>query len=44
MVLLDTHIWLWSLQDAKRLGRRVHFKLTNSAKDCGCLQSALGKL
>jgi PIN domain nuclease of toxin-antitoxin system len=32
MVLLDTHIWLWSLQDAKRLGRRVHFELTNSAE------------
>ena len=29
-LLLDTHIWLWSLQDAKRLGRRVHYELTNS--------------
>jgi|HubBroStandDraft_5_1064220.scaffolds.fasta_scaffold21311_4 PIN domain nuclease of toxin-antitoxin system len=29
-LLLDTHIWLWSLQDAKRLGRRVRYELTNS--------------
>src|ERR1700689_197708 len=32
-LLLDTHIWLWSLQDAKRLGRRVHYELTNPANE-----------
>jgi PIN domain nuclease of toxin-antitoxin system len=26
-LLLDTHIWLWSLQDAKRLGKRVLHEL-----------------
>lgn len=26
-LLLDTHIWLWSLQDPKRLGRRVQQEL-----------------
>jgi len=26
-LLLDTHIWLWSLQDPKRLGKRVHREL-----------------
>jgi PIN domain nuclease of toxin-antitoxin system len=26
-LLLDTHIWLWSLQDPKRLGRRVQHEL-----------------
>ena len=28
-LLLDTHIWLWSLQDAKRLGRRLLRELHN---------------
>lgn len=26
-LLLDTHIWLWSLQDSERLGRRVRTEL-----------------
>lgn len=26
-LLLDTHIWLWSFQDPKRLGRRVQHEL-----------------
>ncbi len=26
-LLLDTHIWLWSLQDPQRLGRRVRKEL-----------------
>ena len=32
-LLLDTHIWLWSLQDSRRLGRRVQRELTNSANE-----------
>ena len=28
-LLLDTHIWLWSLEDHKRLGRRVSEELGN---------------
>lgn len=28
-LLLDTHIWLWSLQDTKRLGKRIQFELHN---------------
>ncbi|HXR18299.1 MAG TPA: type II toxin-antitoxin system VapC family toxin [Terriglobales bacterium] len=28
-LLLDTHIWLWSLRDPKRLGRRVQHELLN---------------
>jgi PIN domain nuclease of toxin-antitoxin system len=32
-LLLDTHIWLWSLQDPKRLGRRVLHELTNPANE-----------
>lgn len=28
-LLLDTHIWLWSLQDPQRLGRRVRNELRN---------------
>jgi PIN domain nuclease of toxin-antitoxin system len=28
-LLLDTHIWLWSLQNPKLLGRRVHQELRN---------------
>lgn len=28
-LLLDTHIWLWSLQDPSRLGKRVAHELTN---------------
>jgi PIN domain nuclease of toxin-antitoxin system len=32
-LLLDTHIWLWSLQDPKRLGRRVLQELANSANE-----------
>jgi PIN domain nuclease of toxin-antitoxin system len=32
-LLLDTHIWLWSLQDPKRLGRRVRHELTDPANE-----------
>jgi PIN domain nuclease of toxin-antitoxin system len=32
-LLLDTHIWLWSLQDPKRIGRRVQQELTNPANE-----------
>jgi PIN domain nuclease of toxin-antitoxin system len=28
-LLLDTHIWLWSLQDPRRLGKRVLQELKN---------------
>jgi len=28
-LLLDTHIWLWSLQDPNRLGKRAHEELRN---------------
>jgi len=28
-LLLDTHIWLWSLQDPSRLGKRVLHELRN---------------
>lgn len=28
-LLLDTHIWIWSLQDPKRLGKRVQQELRN---------------
>lgn len=28
-LLLDTHIWLWSLEDDKRLGKRVREELRN---------------
>ena len=28
-LLLDTHIWLWSLQDSKQLGRRLQRELRN---------------
>ncbi len=28
-LLLDTHIWLWSLAEPKRLSRRVHHELTD---------------
>jgi len=29
-LLLDTHIWLWSLAEPKRLGRRVHQELRDA--------------
>lgn len=32
-LLLDTHIWLWSLQDPARLGRRVLNELRNSENE-----------
>jgi PIN domain nuclease of toxin-antitoxin system len=32
-LLLDTHIWLWSLHDSKRLGRRVQHELRNTANE-----------
>ena len=32
-LLLDTHIWLWSLQDPKRLGKRVLQELKNPANE-----------
>jgi PIN domain nuclease of toxin-antitoxin system len=28
-LLLDTHIWLWSLDDASRVGKRTLFELRN---------------
>ena len=28
-LLLDTHIWLWSLQDSSRLGSRIQLELRN---------------
>jgi PIN domain nuclease of toxin-antitoxin system len=28
-LLLDTHIWIWSLAEPKRLSRRVHRELTD---------------
>ena len=32
-LLLDTHIWLWTLSDPKRLGRRVLQQLKNEANE-----------
>lgn len=32
-LLLDTHIWIWSLQDPKRLGKRVQQELRNPANE-----------
>jgi len=32
-LLLDTHIWLWSLQDASRLGRRIQQELRDPANE-----------
>ena len=32
-LLLDTHIWLWSLQDPSRLGRRVQQELNNAENE-----------
>ena len=32
-LLLDTHIWLWMMQEPKRLSRRVQEELQNSAND-----------
>jgi PIN domain nuclease of toxin-antitoxin system len=32
-LLLDTHIWLWTLQDPKRLGRRVLQQLKDEANE-----------
>jgi PIN domain nuclease of toxin-antitoxin system len=32
-LLLDTHIWLWSLQDPKRLGKRLQQELRNPANE-----------
>lgn len=32
-LLLDTHIWLWSLQDPKRLGKRVQQELRNPTNE-----------
>lgn len=32
-LLLDTHIWLWSLQDPVRLGKRVLHELRNPANE-----------
>jgi PIN domain nuclease of toxin-antitoxin system len=32
-LLLDTHIWLWSLHDPKRLGRRVRRELSDPANE-----------
>jgi PIN domain nuclease of toxin-antitoxin system len=32
-LLLDTHIWLWSLADPARLGRRVRAAITRSANE-----------
>jgi PIN domain nuclease of toxin-antitoxin system len=32
-LLLDTHIWLWSLREPARLGRRVRQELEDGAKN-----------
>ena len=32
-LLLDTHIWLWTLSDPKRLGRRILNQLKNEANE-----------
>lgn len=32
-LLLDTHVWLWSLRDPGRLGPRVRRELTNRANE-----------
>ncbi len=32
-LLLDTHIWLWSLQDPSRVGKRVLHELKNPANE-----------
>ncbi len=32
-LLLDTHIWLWTLRDPKRVGRRVMQHLKNEANE-----------
>jgi PIN domain nuclease of toxin-antitoxin system len=32
-LLLDTHIWIWSLHDPKRLGRGVQHELRNPNND-----------
>lgn len=32
-LLLDTHIWLWALQDPKRLGKRVFHELRNESNE-----------
>ena len=32
-LLLDTHIWLWTLSDPKRLGRRVLQQVKNEANE-----------
>ena len=32
-LLLDTHIWLWTLQDPKKLGRRVLQQLKDEANE-----------
>lgn len=32
-LLLDTHIWIWSLQDARRLGSRVQKELRDPANE-----------
>lgn len=32
-LLLDTHIWLWSLQDARRLGRRTQQELSDKQNE-----------
>ena len=32
-LLLDTHIWLWSLHDPRRLGKRVQHELKDPANE-----------
>ena len=32
-LLLDTHIWLWSVHDPKRLGRRLFRELSDEANE-----------
>ena len=32
-LLLDTHIWLWSLQDTNRLGKRVRQELADTVNE-----------
>lgn len=32
-LLLDTHIWIWSKSDPKRIGKRAAHELSNAAND-----------
>ena len=43
-LLLDTHIWLWSLQDPRRLGKRIQQELRNPANEFGGLSLLLRRV